>query len=114
MAGVVSSSMPMWMVENDARQNRAHITFSEGQDEIVRFGGFRPAVIERLHWMRSVLLAVLAAVVAALPTPLDLRAMCAGAVEMGDEVHNRNRAATSLLLRTLAPVFGSWTNPRPW
>jgi hypothetical protein len=112
MAGVVSYSMPMWVVENDARQNRAHITFSEGQDEIVRFGGFRPAVIERLHWMRSVLLPVLAAVVAALPTPLDLRALCAGAVEMGDEVHNRNRAATSLLLRTLAPVLVELDQPK--
>jgi Protein of unknown function (DUF1116) len=112
MAGVITSSMPMWIVENDAHHNRVHTTFSEGQDEIVRFGGYEPAVIERLHWMRSVLLPVLAAVVARLPVPLDLRALSASAVEMGDEVHNRNRAATSMLLRTLAPVLVELDEPK--
>src|SRR5919205_1341487 len=112
MAGVITSSMPMWIVENDAHHNRVHTTFSEGQDEIVRFGGYQPAVVERLHWMRSVLLPVLAAVVARLPVPLDLRALSASAVEMGDEVHNRNRAAVSMLLRTLAPVLVELDEPR--
>src|SRR3954453_2439782 len=112
MAGVITSSMPMWIVENDAHHNRVHTTFSEGQDEIVRFGGHQPAVIERLHWMRSVLRPVLAAVVARLPVPLDLRALSASAVEMGDEVHNRNRAAVSMLLRTLAPVLVELDEPR--
>ena len=112
MAGVITSSMPMWIVENDAHHNRVHTTFSEGQDEIVRFGGHQPAVIERLHWMRSVLLPVLAAVVARLPVPLDLRALSASAVEMGDEVHNRNRAAVSMLLRTLAPVLVELDEPK--
>src|SRR3954449_7193565 len=112
MAGVITSSMPMWIVENDAHHNQVHTTFSEGQDEIVRFGGYQPAVIERLHWMRSVLLPVLAAVVARLPVPLDLRAVSVSAVEMGDEVHNRNRAATSMLLRTLAPVLVELDEPK--
>ena len=112
MAGVITSSMPMWIVENDAHHNQVHTTFSEGQDERVRFGGYQPAVIERLHWMRSVLLPVLASVVARLPVPLDLRALSASAVEMGDEVHNRNRAATSMLLRTLAPVLVELDEPK--
>jgi hypothetical protein len=112
MAGVISYSMPMLVAENATHHNRAHITFSEGSDQPLRFGGFEPAVIERLHWLRSVLLPVLAAVVAAMPTPLDLRALSAGAVEMGDEVHNRNRAATSLLLRTLAPVLVELDQPK--
>jgi Protein of unknown function (DUF1116) len=112
MAGVISHSMPMWIVENDAHHNRAHTTFSEGTVQPVRFGGYDPAVVEHLHWMRSVLLPVLAAVVARLSPPLDLRALSAGAVEMGDEVHNRNRAATSLLLRTLAPVLVELDEPK--
>jgi uncharacterized protein DUF1116 len=53
--------------------------------------------------MRSVVAPVIASVLERLPAPLDLRAISADAVEMGDEVHNRNRAATSLVLRTLAP-----------
>jgi uncharacterized protein DUF1116 len=103
MVGVISHSMPMWIVENATHGNRAHCNFSEGYGEVLRFGAYGPAVIERLHWMRSVVAPVIAAVLERLPAPLDLRAISADAVEMGDEVHNRNRAATSLVLRTLAP-----------
>jgi len=35
--------------------------------------------------------------------PVDMQALIAQALQMGDEGHNRNRAATSLLIRTLAP-----------
>ena len=41
----------------------------------------------------------------ALGEPIDLRAMTAQALQMGDEGHNRNRAGTSLLLRTLLPAL---------
>jgi hypothetical protein len=112
MAGVITSSMPMWIVENDAHHNRTYCSLNEGLGRVLRYGAYEPAVIERLHWMRSVLLPVLAAVVARLPVPLDLRALSASAVEMGDEVHNRNRAATSMLLRTLAPVLVELDEPK--
>jgi hypothetical protein len=112
MAGVITSSMPMWIVENDAHHNRTYCSLNEGLGRVLRYGAYEPAVIERLHWMRSVLLPVLAAVVARLPVPLDLRALSASAVEMGDEVHNRNRAAVSMLLRTLAPALVELDEPR--
>jgi len=112
MAGVITSSMPMWIVENDAHHNRTYCSFNEGLGRVLRYGAYEPAVIERLQWMRSVLLPVLAAVVARLPVPLDLRALSVSAVEMGDEVHNRNRAATSTLLRTLAPVLVELDEPK--
>src|SRR5690606_41535336 len=38
---------------------------------------------------------------------LDLMSLIAKAVQMGDELHNRNRAATSLLLRELAPALAA-------
>ncbi len=37
--------------------------------------------------------------------PIDLKNIIAQALHMGDEVHNRNRAATSLLYRALAPAI---------
>ncbi|GAA2794273.1 DUF1116 domain-containing protein [Nonomuraea dietziae] len=37
--------------------------------------------------------------------PIDLRGLIAQALQMGDELHNRNRAATSLFLRELAPAL---------
>jgi hypothetical protein len=103
MAGVVSASMPMWVVENGAAGNRAFCTLNEGLGKVLRYGAYDSEVLERLGWMRDVLARVLAAALRRLDEPLDLRAMIAQAIQMGDEGHNRNRAGTSLLLRALLP-----------
>jgi hypothetical protein len=105
MVGVISASMPVWIVENAAHGNRAHCTFSEGLGGPFRFGAYHPAVIERLRWIRAVLAPIIAAALQRLAAPLDLRAISADAVQMGDEVHNRNYAASAQLFRTLAPAL---------
>ena len=105
MVGVISHSMPVWIVENETHGNRAYCNLSEGYGEVLRFGAFGEPVIERLRWMGSVFAPILRAALELLPTPLDIRALNADAVQMGDEVHNRNRAGTSLVVRALAPVF---------
>jgi hypothetical protein len=105
MAGVITSSMPVWIVENVTHGNRAHCTFSEGLGGPFRFGAYDPSVVERLRWVRSVLARVISSALERLPWPLDLRAMNAQALEMGDEVHNRPVAGSSLLFRALAPAL---------
>ena len=105
MAGVVSASMPVWIVENGDRGNRAYCTLNEGLGKVLRYGAYDAQVLERLAWMREVLARVLAAALARLAEPLDLRALIAQALQMGDEGHNRNRAGTSLLLRALLPAL---------
>ncbi|MBV9328491.1 MAG: DUF1116 domain-containing protein, partial [Chloroflexi bacterium] len=105
MAGVISASMPVWVVENDTHGNRAHCTFSEGPGGPFRFGRFDPDVVEQLRWMGAVAAPVIGSALERLPAPLDLRAISADAVQMGDEVHNRNRAATAQVLRALAPAL---------
>jgi hypothetical protein len=102
MAGVVTASMPVLVVENTAFGNRAFATLNEGLGKVLRYGAFGPEVIERLAWMRDVLAPTLAEALERLG-PLDLGNIIAQALQMGDEVHNRNRAATSLLIRALAP-----------
>jgi hypothetical protein len=104
MAGVISASMPVWVVENDAQGNRTHCTFSEALGGF-RFGRFSPEVIERLRWLRDVLAPVVRSALERLPAPLDLRAISAQAIQMGDEVHNRNRAGTAEVFRALAPAL---------
>ena len=111
MAGVVSASMPVWVVENAVGGNRAHCTLNEGLGKVLRYGAFDREVLDRLRWMADVLAPVLADALEALEQPLDLRAMAAQAIQMGDECHNRNRAATSLLIRELAPVLLSLDRP---
>jgi Protein of unknown function (DUF1116) len=102
MAGVVSASMPMVVIENATHGNRAFCTFNEGLGRVLRYGANNTEVLDRLAWMRDVLARVFAG---ALREPVDLRAMIAQALQMGDEGHNRNRAGTSLLLRELMPAL---------
>lgn len=104
MAGVVTASMPVWILENAAFGNRAFCTLNEGLGKVLRYGAFSDEVIERLRWMENILAPTLAEALAA-HGPLDLRSLIAQALQMGDEVHNRNRAATSLFIRTLAPLL---------
>jgi hypothetical protein len=102
MAGVVSPSMPMFVVENRAFGNRAYCTFNEGLGKVLRYGAFGPEVIERLRWMQAVLQPAMAAAVERLGS-MDLRAIIVQALQMGDELHNRNRAASSLFVREVVP-----------
>jgi hypothetical protein len=111
MAGVVSASMPMCVVENAAHGNRAFCTFNEGLGRVLRYGANDDEVLARLAWIRDVLARVFAGALARLGEPVDLRATTAQALQMGDEGHNRNRAGTSLLLRTLLPAMVELDEP---
>jgi hypothetical protein len=105
MAGVVSASMPMCVIENATHGNRAFCTFNEGLGKVLRYGANDATVLERLAWIRDVLARVFAGALNRLGEPIDLRALTAQALQMGDEGHNRNRAGTSLLLRILLPAL---------
>jgi len=104
MAGVVTPSMPVWIVENAAAGNRAYCTLNEGLGKVLRYGAYADEVINRLNWMAGELAPILSAAIEA-HGPIDLRSLIAQALQMGDEGHNRNRAGTSLLIRELAPFL---------
>jgi hypothetical protein len=104
MAGVVSPSMPVWIVENRTYGNRAFCTLNEGLGKVLRYGAFSDEVIERLKWIEATLAPVLREAIGLLGE-IDLRNLIAQALQMGDEGHNRNRAGTSLLIRELAPAI---------
>jgi hypothetical protein len=104
MAGIVMPSMPVFVLKNEEFGNSAYCTMNEGLGKVLRYGAFAPEVIEKLRWMDSVLYPVLDAAIADVG-PIDLKNLMAQALHMGDEVHNRNRAATSLLYRAMAPAI---------
>lgn len=108
MAGITSASMPLWVVENRTFGNRAYANLNEGLGKVLRYGSFAAPVIKRLRWTADVLAPSLAAALER-HGPLDLTALAAEALSMGDELHNRNRAATSLLTRRLAPSLAATT-----
>ena len=60
MAGVVSASMPMWVVENATHGNRAFCTLNEGLGRVLRYGANDDEVLTRLRWIRDVLAPVTA------------------------------------------------------
>jgi hypothetical protein len=103
MAGVISPSMPVWIVENAAGTNRAFSNLNEGLGKVLRFGANSAEVIKRLQWMAQVLAPALAAALAKLG-PMELKPLIAQALQMGDEVHNRNTAASSLFLKKIVPA----------
>lgn len=108
MAGIVSASMPVFIVKNEAFGNTSYATLNEGLGKVLRYGAFAPAVIDHLRWMADALFPTLRNAICKLGR-IDLKSIIAQALHMGDEVHNRNRAATSLLYRILAPAIVSET-----
>jgi hypothetical protein len=114
MAGIISPSMPVFIVKNEATgdpsiakhsgQAVAYATQNEGLGKVLRYGAYGPEVIRRLKWMETTLYPALRAALA-INGPIDLRSMIAQALHMGDECHNRNKAGTSLFIRTIAPAL---------
>ena len=104
MAGIISASMPVFIIKNEAFGNYAYCTQNEGLGRVLRYGAFSEEVIERLKWMEKVMYPFLDKAIRSLGK-IDLKSLIAQALHMGDEVHNRNRAGTSLLFRQLAPAI---------
>jgi hypothetical protein len=104
MAGVISPSMPVWIVRDGVHGHRAFSNLNEGLGKALRFGANGREVIDRLRAMASDLRAAIAAGLDVLG-PIDLKPLMAQALHMGDELHNRNAAATSLLLKRLVPAM---------
>ena len=105
MAGIVSPSMPVFIVENRKFNLKAYATMNEGLGKVLRYGGMGEEVYARLRWMENVLYPNLSRALETIPEGIDLKSMIAQALHMGDECHNRNRAGTSLFMRSIAPAL---------
>jgi len=103
MAGVISPSMWVFVIEDPASGHRTYCSLNEGLGKVLRYGAYSAEVITRLRWMSAVLGPVLQAAIRA-NGPIDVTAILAQMVQMGDEAHNRNRAGTLMLLRELMPA----------
>jgi hypothetical protein len=104
MAGIISPSMPVWVVENTAAGNRAFCNVNEGLGKVLRFGANSADVLERLRWLGSEFFTTMQAAVRGL-SDQNLKPLMAQALHMGDELHNRNAAASGLLFKRLVLSF---------
>ncbi len=111
MAGVISPSMWLFVLEDPASGRRTYCSLNEGLGKVLRYGAFSPDVLERLAWMSAILGPLLGAAVRD-HGAVDVTTILAQMVQMGDEAHNRNRSGTLMLLRELLPsmVTSGWSS----
>ncbi len=102
MTGLTTTSMMLMVVENRRFGNRAYCALNEGLGKVMRFGANGPEVIERLRWLVATLGPALGAALRR-RGGIKLKPIIARGLAMGDEMHQRNVACSSLLVRELAP-----------
>ncbi len=112
MAGVICPSMSVYILENKAHSpssgqahgNKSYSNLNEGYGKVLRYGAYSEEVLAKLRWMEEVMAPVLAEAIAA-SGGIDIRALLAEALHMGDEGHNRNKAGSILYTTKLAPFI---------
>ena len=109
MATALGPTAPLYVAENEAASAFAPI--SQGPGEVAWFGCATDASIARLVFLRDVAAPVIGAVLDR-SGPLDVLAIAAQAVAMGDDVHVRTQAATNLLIRDWLPHLTAIGGPQ--
>jgi len=104
MAGIISASMPVFVVKNETYGNEAYCTLNEGLGKVLRFGAYSGEVIQKLKWMEKILAPALRTALKQ-SNGINLKNITAQALQMGDECHNRNAAGTVLFLKEIIPLL---------
>jgi hypothetical protein len=101
MAGIISASMPVHVIYNIIHKNYSYCTINEGLGKVLRYGANSPEVITKLKWIEKSFMPVINDALI-LSGGIDVKSIIAQALHMGDECHNRNKAASALFLREIA------------
>ena len=104
MAGVICPSMSVYILEDTVHGNKSFSNLNEGYGKVLRYGAYSEEVLERLRWIEEVMAPVLNDAIQA-SEGIDIRALLAEALHMGDEGHNRNKAGSVLFTKILAPFI---------
>lgn len=105
MTGIISPSMPVWVVENRKFGNRAYATLNEGRGVTLWYGDFDDSTIERLVWFRDVFGPSLKKALDKQSGTINPFNLVAQGLSMGDDVHVRCQATTALLIKELVPLI---------
>jgi len=104
MAGVISPSQMVYVIENQTHGIKCYSNLNEGRGKVMRMGAYSEDVIEKLRWMEAVLAPTVKAALEA-SGGIDVRAILSKALHMGDDGHNRLDAASILWTTQLAPYI---------
>jgi hypothetical protein len=108
MAGTISPSAPVWVVENRAFGNRAYCRQVEGNQQ---FGDYSAQALKGLELWRDVWAPTLRKALHTIG-PLELKPIITKALQMGDELHNRHTAASSLFANAMAMAMAKTELPK--
>lgn len=102
--GVLSRRTPLLVVENRTSGVRAFAALNEGRGRALRYGANDPETLARLAWLEGEFAELLAEALR-LSGGIDVFAILAQALHMGDEGHSRQKAASALFLNAIAPFL---------
>ncbi len=108
MAGTISPSAPVWVVENRAFGNRAYCRQVEGSQQ---FGDYGAQALRGLELWREVWAPTLRKALQA-RGGLELKPIITKALQMGDELHNRHTASSSLFANAMAVAMAQTELPK--
>jgi hypothetical protein len=106
LAGIYTASMPVFVVENRARGNRAFCNFFEGASpKRLNYGVYDDEVRRSLRLVETLIAPVIGEAVRRSDGGIPLRPIIRSALNMGDELHSRNTAATLLFIKEIFPLL---------
>jgi len=106
LAGIYTASMPVFVVENAAHGNRAFCNFFEGPNpKRLNYGVYDEEVEESLRVVETLVAPVIGEAIRRRDGGIPLRPIIRSALNMGDELHSRNSAATLLFIKEMFPLL---------
>ncbi|MBI3742683.1 MAG: DUF1116 domain-containing protein [Chloroflexi bacterium] len=102
MAGTITKSLPVWVVQNRAFGNLAYCRTPDARQQ---FGDFSEQAIGGIRMWRDVWGPSISKGLQTIKGGLPLKPIIARALQMGDELHNRPDAASQLLSGQLAQAM---------
>lgn len=111
MATTLGPSAPVWVAENPQGGNRAFAPISQGPGRTQWMGVDAAEASDQLRWLRDVAAPVLDGAVQAVEE-VDILALAAQGLQMGDDLHTRLQGASGQFLRHLVPALAGSDDPR--
>lgn len=102
--GVVTGETPVFIIEDATTGTRTYSAINEGRGAALRYGSTTAQTLERVRWLHGELAETLAAAVRQ-AAPIDLFAILEQSLQMGDDGHSRQKAASALFVAALAPAL---------
>jgi hypothetical protein len=102
--GVIGARTPLLVVENRESGVRSFAALNEGRGRALRYGANDRDTLARLGWLEGEFAGLLGNAVR-LSGGIDLFALLAQALHMGDDGHSRQKAASALFLNAIAPFI---------